>query len=693
MAELQHSTTTGKRALHRTVTPSGAVPGAIEPRATPPAEQPPFDYDAAFARNLGWFSAAEQQRLRHARVAIAGMGGVGGAHLLTLTRLGVGSFSIADPDCFETVNSNRQTGAFTSTYGRAKVDVMAAMALDINPELDIRRFLHGVDENNMSDFLDGCDLFVDGLDFFVLDVRRAVFARCRQLAIPAITAAPVGMGVAYLTFTPDGMSFEEYFRLDGLPPHRQYVNFLLGLTPKGLHRTAMIEPLRVDLAGHRGPSTAMACQMAAGVVGTEAAKLLTGRGQTRAGTLLPPVRHLLREVRNRYAPARRPRAARQARRRLPPVRQAQRLRHAPRRDGRGAIRCRAHRGAGPLRAEWRQREPWRFAAPGEDRLIVTATFDSSDIFDIDGHAGRLAVGALLESIRLAASTLGRAARWSISASEEPEQLTIEVSLPKDPSVEADPLAHFLRARSVDRRRYRTTPLSAFQHGELARALGPEFGIRWMHTPGERFRAARLNARATALRLSLREVHTVHRRVVDWHDPFSTTGIPAAAIGLDCVTLRAFRWSLAGWRRMWILNKLPASAVAAQCELDILPGLSCGAHFVFVPRSTARDEAAMLRYGAALQRFWLTATRLGLVVQPTYATIGLGRLSQGTTRTRRKAAVLAEAFEQTYGVTPQQAVFSGRIGVPTSRAHTARSLRRPLAALLAGIGPNDQHDIG
>ena len=44
-----------------------------------------FDYDAAFSRNIGWVTEAEQGKLRKARVAIAGLGGVGGAHLLTLS--------------------------------------------------------------------------------------------------------------------------------------------------------------------------------------------------------------------------------------------------------------------------------------------------------------------------------------------------------------------------------------------------------------------------------------------------------------------------------------------------------------------------------------------------------------------------------------------------------------------------------
>ena len=45
---------------------------------------------------------------------------------------------------------------------------------------------------------DGADLFIDGFDFFVLDIRRKVFARCGELGIPALTAAPVGMGVGLL---------------------------------------------------------------------------------------------------------------------------------------------------------------------------------------------------------------------------------------------------------------------------------------------------------------------------------------------------------------------------------------------------------------------------------------------------------------------------------------------------------------
>ncbi|MGK2907461.1 MAG: ThiF family adenylyltransferase, partial [Desulfuromonadales bacterium] len=57
-----------------------------------------------FSRNIGLISEAVQARLLATRVAVAGVGGVGGIHLLTLARLGVGKFTIADMDVYERAN-------------------------------------------------------------------------------------------------------------------------------------------------------------------------------------------------------------------------------------------------------------------------------------------------------------------------------------------------------------------------------------------------------------------------------------------------------------------------------------------------------------------------------------------------------------------------------------------------------------
>ena len=72
----------------------------------------PFSYELAFARNVGWVTEQEQARLKQCSVAIGGLGGVGGAHAITLARLGVGNFRLADFDVFDWPNMNRQAGAF-----------------------------------------------------------------------------------------------------------------------------------------------------------------------------------------------------------------------------------------------------------------------------------------------------------------------------------------------------------------------------------------------------------------------------------------------------------------------------------------------------------------------------------------------------------------------------------------------------
>ncbi|MGZ8287979.1 MAG: ThiF family adenylyltransferase [Telluria sp.] len=256
----------------------------------------PFSYSEAFSRNIGWVTRDEQQRLRGSRVAIAGMGGVGGNYALTLARLGVGAFHLADFDTFDVANFNRQVGAMMSTRGKSKVEVIADMVRDINPEADIRIFPQGITPGNMGEFLDGADLYVDGLDFFVFSIRQQTFAACAERGIPATTVAPLGMGAAVLNFIPGKMTFEEYFQWGDLPENEKALRFLLGLAPAGLHRAYLVDPSAVSLPERRGPSTIMAVQLCAGLAATQALKILLKRGKVLAaphGMQFDPFRNKL----------------------------------------------------------------------------------------------------------------------------------------------------------------------------------------------------------------------------------------------------------------------------------------------------------------------------------------------------------------------------------------------------------------
>ena len=237
-----------------------------------------FNYDIAFSRNIGWLTETEQQLIKTKRIAIAGMGGVGGEHLLSLVRLGINKFNLADFDEFDCENSNRQAGANVNTYGCKKLNTMVDMALAINPYLEINTFSEGVNQANLDEFLTDVDCYVDALDFFALTIRRKVFALCYQMGVPATTAAPIGMGTAYLNFMPGKMSFEEYFRLEGISENEQYLRFFLGLTPSALQAKYLVDKARLDLANKKGPSTVIGCKLATGVAAAEVVKILLQRG-------------------------------------------------------------------------------------------------------------------------------------------------------------------------------------------------------------------------------------------------------------------------------------------------------------------------------------------------------------------------------------------------------------------------------
>jgi len=652
-----------------------------------------FDYHEAFSRNLGWVTALELRLLRRKRVAIAGAGGVGGVHLLTLTRLGIGAFNIADMDVFEQANFNRQAGAMMSTLGKPKVGVMAAMARDINPELDIRVFPEGIGPSNYDDFLKGVDLYVDGLDVFAFAVRAAVFAACRRLGIPAITVAPLGMAAALVNFLPGKMSFDDYFGFTGASDQEKMARFLIGLSPWALHRHYLVDPQRVDLASQHSASTPMSCQLCAGVAASEALKILLGRGRVDAAPhAITYDAYLNREVRTW-----RPGGYRNPLNRLLTA-VAMRFMARPHEAKPGAAAAAQGTLARILDlARWAQsgdnEQPWRFEALSEARLVVHFGSDRAySIYDYDGRPSLMSLGCLVETLRLAASRFGRAMEWPYEASSGGGGL-LHVDFAEAPGLLEDPLCDLVDVRSVDRRRYRLRRLTLRQKQTLTESLGEEFFVRWCEGTGERWRVSSVNSAACHLRLRLHETNLVHSRIIDWDKAYSPDRIPVLAIGASALTRPMMRWALADMRRVDFMGKLPGGTLASQWEMEVLPGMFCAAHFLLLrrnpPAAADRDDAA-IRAGQALQRFWLTATGLGLAMHPSLATlcfayygrVGVSFSADGSALPQARR--LAERFSRLcalHDAKPDEVVFMGRIGTPQALPLQSRSIRRPLPELM------------
>lgn len=647
-----------------------------------------YSYESAHSRNLGWTTEWEQVSLRHKRVAIAGLGGVGGAHLLTLARLGIGGFSIADFDTFDVVNFNRQAGANLATLGRPKVDVLAEMALAINPGLRLFRFPAGVTVEGIDDFLDGCDLFVDGLDFFALDIRAKIFARCAVLGITAVTAAPIGMGVGFLAFKPDGQSFERYFRLADQSRQEQYLRFLMGVAPAGLHRSYLVDDTRVDLAAQRGPSTAAACELCAGMVATQALKILLGRG----GVPYAPIHVTFDAYRTRLS---------KTRLRWGNAGPVQRIKLAIARRVYTGMAARAPTPEPALvpasellaileAARWApsgdNTQPWRFEPVTDDRVLINISSEAgTNPYEYrGGEPTLLAAGMLLESLRIAASAYQREIAWSVR-SDQP--LVIEAMFPVCKDKVASSLLAALPMRTVERRGMGGGRLSAADKLALEAAIGPGLEVSWHESIGDRLALSRLGAAATDIRLRAPETYLVHRKVIDWRRRLSPDGLPAAAVGLGKVTLAMMRWGMSSWARMDRMNSILGTAGAA-VQLDLLPAIRSSAFFSIraSQRPTGSRVEAVLGWGEALQRFWLTATARGLALQPALATLIFADYGMNGTQFTKDPRLLANANRLAAQVARRlgpvdEVHFIGRLGRRRDGLPKPRSVRRTIGELM------------
>lgn len=233
-----------------------------------------WNYNSAFSRNIGLLSEQEQERIKNSKISIAGMGGVGGSHLISLVRQGFTRFAIADFDVYEIQNTNRQFGCSQQYYGKNKAQVMAKIAKDINPDLDIEIFETAINEHNVDLFLKDANIYIDGIDAFEIKARRLIFQKLFEKRIYGMTFGPLGFSAAWLNFSYEGMSFDEYFGFtEKQSEEEQFIRFIAGLSPAGLH-ISYIDLNYVDFENQRGPSSILACQLCSAVMVAEVLKII-----------------------------------------------------------------------------------------------------------------------------------------------------------------------------------------------------------------------------------------------------------------------------------------------------------------------------------------------------------------------------------------------------------------------------------
>ena len=153
-----------------------------------------------FSRTELLLGADGMEKLKRARVAVFGIGGVGGYAVEALARVGIGALDLIDNDVISLTNINRQIIALHSTVGLPKTDVMAARVKDINPECEVRTYqtFYGPDTAEQFDFAQ-YDYIIDAID--TVTGKLALAVNAQKANTPIISSMGTGNKLDPTAFT------------------------------------------------------------------------------------------------------------------------------------------------------------------------------------------------------------------------------------------------------------------------------------------------------------------------------------------------------------------------------------------------------------------------------------------------------------------------------------------------------------
>lgn len=337
-------------------------------------------------------------------------------------------------------------------------------------------------------------------------------------------------------------------------------------------------------------------------------------------------------------------------------------------------------------------QPWRFEIAGDDHIVIHG-HDTREhvVYDFEGRASQMAHGALLETLRVAATVHGLEASWARRPDSPDHAPLYDVRLATVEGLQPDPFAPLIKSRVVQRRPMKTTPLDSAQRQALSAAVGPDYEVKWFEPFGARLKVARLLWNNAKIRLTCPEAYPVHRDMIEWNARFSEDRIPDQAVGVDPMTLRLMQWVMQRWERVDFLNRYLFGTVAPRVQLDLLPGIRCAAHVAVIAKTPAKTLEDYVHAGVAMQRLWLAAEGEGLLLQPEMTPLIFSwyedahqPLSASKPAINQAVSRLAGQLNAVLGEDVRQAgVFLGRVG--RSAPVRARSTRLPLEALLRSPG--------
>ncbi|MHA1506811.1 MAG: HesA/MoeB/ThiF family protein [Candidatus Asgardarchaeia archaeon] len=138
---------------------------------------------------LPYISLEGQEKIKRAKVAVIGVGGLGWLSSMQITAMGVGEVRVVDRDVVELSNLHRQLIYKTSDLGYSKAEIAKKRLEELNPSVKVLAFPLSINEENVYDIIKGVDVVIDGLDRF--KPRYVVNKACVDMAIPYVYGAAI----------------------------------------------------------------------------------------------------------------------------------------------------------------------------------------------------------------------------------------------------------------------------------------------------------------------------------------------------------------------------------------------------------------------------------------------------------------------------------------------------------------------
>ncbi|HEY3374265.1 MAG TPA: ThiF family adenylyltransferase [Candidatus Aquicultor sp.] len=227
------------------------------------------NYNEMVQRNRGLIIPEHQERLRDLKVAIAGVGGVGGITAERLVRLGIGTLHIADPELFEIGNANRQLLANQQTIGQNKALMFESELLKINPHLNLKVWEEGISEQNVGEFLNGADIVIDAIEYNRPDLSVMLNKASREAGKTVLIAFAIGFGATMFAFNANGIKFEDYIGLPANASPEEVEDYIIPLdrfcpeVPKYVEMNIIEKVVRREM---HIPTSSLGCLAAASLL-------------------------------------------------------------------------------------------------------------------------------------------------------------------------------------------------------------------------------------------------------------------------------------------------------------------------------------------------------------------------------------------------------------------------------------------